>query len=140
MDDSATTALISAAGVRSIASSQVITAELGQAARLVFVSGQVARDEAGDVIGEGDFEVQCRYVFNRLSSLLTQVGSSMHNVLKVTIFLRDFSSYKKLVEIRREFWSPEHPPASSAVAVTSLVDDRLLIEVEAIALVAAHGA
>jgi enamine deaminase RidA (YjgF/YER057c/UK114 family) len=48
--------------------------------------------------------------------------------------LRDFSNYQKLVEIRREFYSVEHPPASSAVAVSSLVDSRFLLEVEGIAV------
>lgn len=126
--------LIAATDVGANAYSRLIATEVSSTARLIFVSGQVARDDEGRVVGEGDFETQCLYVFNRLSDLLVRAGSSMSDLVKVTIFLRDFSNYQKLVEIRRQFYSAEHPPASSAVAVNSLIDSRFLIEVEGIAI------
>ncbi len=114
--------------------SQVTTTNVGGAG-LAFVSGQVARDEQGEVVGVGDFATQCRYIFDQLENRLQSVGSSLQHILKVTVFLKDFDDYATLVKIRRGLFHPEHPPASTAVAIKSLVDSRMLLEIEAVALV-----
>jgi len=115
--------------------SQSVAVDLADTARLVFVSGQVALDEDGAIVGEGDFEVQCRHVFSELQRRLAAAGARLEHVAKLTVFVRDFSSYAVLVAVRKELFPAGSPPASTAVAVDGLVDERLLIEVEAIAAV-----
>lgn len=122
-----------AMGVSDKGYSQVTTIRADEAGRFVFVSGQVSRDEAGNVVGEGDFETQCRYVFDQLSKQLEAAGCDITKVLKVTVFLANFDHYSTLVRLRKDIFSPDSPPASTAVAVDSLVNPELLLEIEAIA-------
>src|SRR3989442_13059080 len=123
-------ATIQAYGVGEKAYSQVITVPINERTSLAFVSGQVARDAQGQVVGDGDFDTQCRFVFEQLKRLLESVGSSLNNVLKLTVFLKDFSNYSILVDIRRAYLDSEHPPASTAVAISSLVDPSVFLEIE----------
>ena len=115
--------------------SQSVAVDLSQISRLVFVSGQVAMDSSGAIVGESDFEVQCRYVFSQLEKKLAEAGAQLADVAKLTVFVRDFSEYTALVHVRQELFPADSPPASTAVAVCDLVDPRLLIEVEAVAAV-----
>jgi enamine deaminase RidA (YjgF/YER057c/UK114 family) len=115
--------------------SQSVALDLARASRLVFVSGQVAFDASGAVVGEGDFETQCRHVFGQLGQRLEEAGAGFADVVKLTIFVRDFEHYATLVRVRQELFPAGAPPASTAVAVLDLVDPRLLIEVEAVAAV-----
>ena len=114
--------------------SQTVALDLALVSRLVYVSGQVALDASGAVIGS-DFETQCRQVFAQLGERLEQAGAGFADVVKLTIFVRDFAHYGTLARVRQELFPAEAPPASTAVAVLELVDPRLLIEVEAVAAV-----
>ncbi len=120
--------------------SQVTTIELqGDGRRLAFISGQVALDDQGEVVGAGDFGAQCRFVLEQLDERLLALGGGLANVCKVTVFLRDFENYQQLVALRRELFDTASPPASSAVSVAGLVDDRLLVEIEAVAVLGPDG-
>ena len=101
---------------------------------LVFVSGQVAMDSEGNSVALGDFRAQGEVVFRRLSEILTEAGSSMENILKVSIFLRSVDDFPDLVELRRKWFTAPYP-ADTTVVVESLVRPECLIEVEAIAAV-----
>jgi enamine deaminase RidA (YjgF/YER057c/UK114 family) len=119
--------------------SQSVAIDLSHVSRLVFVSGQVALDASGAVVGEGDFEKQCRHVFAQLEQQLAEAGARLADVAKLTIFVRDFSQFATLARVRHELFPAGAPPASTAVAISELVDPRLLIEVEAVAAVPAAG-
>jgi len=100
---------------------------------LLFISGQAAIDGTGQIVGAGDFDVQAKQVFANLERVLQAGGSSLANVIKVTIFLRDMSNFSKIVELRgRYFQSPY--PADTIVEVSSLYSPEALIEIEAIAV------
>jgi len=95
---------------------------------LVFISGQVGTDDSGQ-IGESVY-AQTRLALSRLNAILESVGSSLSNVLKVTVFLRDLSGYDEMNSAYREFF-PSDPPARSCVGTALL--NGYLVEVEAIA-------
>jgi enamine deaminase RidA (YjgF/YER057c/UK114 family) len=103
----------------------------------VYISGQVAYDAAGTVVGEGDHRRQAEQVFANLQLALASVGADFEHLVKVTYFVvgltRDVTVM--LREVRAGYLSAERPPASTLVAVAGLVDPRLLIEVEAIAVI-----
>jgi 2-iminobutanoate/2-iminopropanoate deaminase len=100
---------------------------------LLFISGQAAIDGKGRIVGGGDFDAQARQVFENLNRVLRSGGSSLRNVVKVTIFLRDMSNFSKIVELRERYFTPPYP-ADTIVEVSSLYSPEALIEIEAIAV------
>ncbi|OIP89808.1 MAG: enamine deaminase RidA [Syntrophaceae bacterium CG2_30_49_12] len=101
---------------------------------LLFISGQAAIDSNGQIIGIGNFDAQAEQVFANLERVLRAGGSSLANVIKVTIFLRDMSKFPKIIELRGRYFTPPYP-ADTIVEVTSLYSPEALIEIEAIAVV-----
>lgn len=102
--------------------------------RTVYLSGQIAVDDQGRTVGEGDFTAQARQVFENLHRALAAVGLTFEGVVKLTIFLTDFRYLPQMRAVRDEYVNTASPPASSAVQVSALVRPELLIEVEAIAV------
>ncbi|MPY66009.1 RidA family protein [Deinococcus sp. SDU3-2] len=101
--------------------------------RTVYLSGQIAVDAQGEVVGPGDFTTQARQVFENLRLALAEVGRTFDHVVKLTLFLTDMADLPQLRAVRDEFIDLAQPPASSAVQVAGLVRPELLVEVEAIA-------
>lgn len=103
--------------------------------RLIFTSGQVAVDPAGNIVGEGDMAAQVTQVFENLRSALTAVGADFSHVVKFTYFITDPSQIGAVREIRNRYINPESPPASTLVVVAALARPEWLIEIEAVAAV-----
>ena len=103
--------------------------------RLVAVSGQVAWDADGNVVGRDDVEVQARQVFANLGTALVAAGTDLAHVVKLTVFLTDIGDVATVRRVRNEFVDAASPPASTLVQVVALVDPALKIEVEALAVV-----
>ena len=100
---------------------------------LLFISGQAAIDGRGNIVGLGDFDAQAKQVFANLERVLSAGGSSLRNVIKVTIFLRDMSNFNKIVQLRGRYFTPPYP-ADTIVEVSSLYSPEALLEIEAIAV------
>jgi 2-iminobutanoate/2-iminopropanoate deaminase len=101
---------------------------------LVFVSGQAAIDQNGGLVGVGDFDAQAELVFQNLARVLEAAGSTLADVIKVTIYLTDMANFPKIVELRGK-WFTEPYPADTIVEVASLALPELEIEIEAIGVV-----
>jgi reactive intermediate/imine deaminase len=101
---------------------------------LVFVSGQAAIGQDGGLVGVGDFDAQAEQVFSNLRRVLEAAGSSLTDVVKVTIYLTDMANFPKIVELRGK-WFTEPYPADTIVEVASLALPELEIEIEAIGVV-----
>ena len=101
---------------------------------LIFLSGQAALNQAGEIVGEGDFDAQAEQVFRNLQQLLEVAGSGLDQVIKVTIYLTDMSNFPRIVELRQK-WFSRPWPADTIVEVSSLALPELMIEIEAIATV-----
>jgi len=104
-----------------------------EAQRLLFVAGQIALDENGDVVGEGDFEAQTRQVFTNLGRVLESAGMTFENLVQIGGFLTDIGQLRTYARVRDEFVDTSAPPASTTVGVASLALPELLVEVNAIA-------
>ena len=100
---------------------------------LLFISGQTAIDEQGEIVGAGDFDAQAEQAFGNLRRVLEAGGSSLERIVKVTIFLTDMGNFPKIVELRGQWFTPPYP-ADTIVEVTSLALPELEIEIEAIAV------
>ena len=104
-----------------------------KAGNTVFVSGQIAFDSNGDLVGEGDFLAQATQTFDNVEAALRAAGASWDDIAKITTFLVNVDDYPAYAAERlRRF--PEGGPASSTIVVKALVMPELLIEIEAIAV------
>ena len=104
----------------------------------VYLSGTVAFDHAGNVIGAGDVYAQSKQVFKNIEEALAAAGATMADVVKITTFLTDISSYGEFGRARTEAF-PKGVPASAAYATPALIKPELLVEVEAIAVIGSGG-
>lgn len=103
-------------------------------ARTVYISGQIAMNKEGKVVGTGDMAAQTKQVFENIKLALEAASVDFNHVIKLTFFLTDISQMPAVREIRDQYINKANPPASSAVEVRRLIRDDLLIEVEAIAV------
>ena len=101
----------------------------------VYVSGQVALDGQGKLVGENDVAAQTEQVFANLRTVVEAAGGTLDDVVKITIFVTD-PSYRPAVAAARAKWFKEGQyPASTYLVVSALAVPQLLVEVEAIAVV-----
>ncbi|RYE56322.1 MAG: RidA family protein [Sphingobacteriales bacterium] len=100
---------------------------------MLYISGQTAVDDNGTLIGIGDFDAQAKKTFENLERVLLAGGSSLKNVVKVTILLRDMANFEKIVELRGKYFLAPYP-ADTIMEVSSLFSKDALIEIEAVAV------
>jgi len=109
------------------------------AGRLLFIAGQVARDGAGHVVGNGDLVAQFRQVCENLRAVVAAAGGQLGDVTKLTIYVLDVDDYKAkrkpLGAVYREYFG-RHFPAMTLVGARDLFDaaDGCLIEIEGMAV------
>ena len=99
---------------------------------IIFTAGQIPLDPSTGEVVEGDFKARARRVLQNINGILEASGSSISNIVKLTVFLTDLSRFAELNEVFLEFFS-ENPPARSALEVSKLplgVD----VEIECIAI------
>ena len=115
--------------------SHAIRIDTGDGA-LLFVSGQVAFDPDGNLVGEGDMSRQTEQVFENLRAILEANGASFEHVVKITTFMTDIARLAEMAGVRRRYL-PDPPPTSTTVEVTGLFRPEAMIEVEAVAAIPA---
>ena len=104
--------------------------------RTIYISGQVALDPSGNIVGQGDMRAQAQQVFENLHSALQAVGAGFRDVVKLTYFIVDMTQMPVVREVRDQFIHPEQLPASTAVESRRLAREEFLLEVEATAVLA----
>ncbi|MGN7824387.1 RidA family protein [Chitinophaga sp. 22536] len=104
-----------------------------RAGDLLFISGQTAIDDSGQLVGIGDFDKQADKAFENLEKVLKAGGSSLKNVIKVTILLKDMGNFNKIVALRGKYFKAPYP-ADTILEVSSLYSPDALIEIEAVAV------
>ncbi|GAA1948838.1 RidA family protein [Kitasatospora viridis] len=107
--------------------------------RTIAVSGQVAFDEKGELVGPGDPEAQARQVFENLGRALAAAGATFADVLKLTFYVTDRDQLPALRVARDAVIDTERPPASTAMVVAGLFRPDVLVEVDALAVVPADA-
>lgn len=100
---------------------------------LMFISGQAGAGDDGKIV-DGGFRAQGEQAFANLRRALEAGGSSLDDVVKVTIFVTDMGDFKEVVELRRKFFSAPYP-ADTIAEIKALYDPKAMIEIEAIAAV-----
>lgn len=108
-----------------------VVAASGQ--RLVFVSGQLARNSKGEIVGPRDMRAQIRQVGENLRAALAAAGASLDDLVKTTTFVTDIDEFFKHVDLRAEYLGGALP-TSTTVEVRRLSHPDLMVEIEAIAM------
>jgi enamine deaminase RidA (YjgF/YER057c/UK114 family) len=100
--------------------------------RTVYISGQVALDLDGNIVGSDDMGAQAEQIFKNLKGALDSVGATFEDVVKFTFYLTDISQMQAVRDVRNRYINTAQPPASTAVEVSQLFRPECLLEVEAI--------
>ncbi|SRR6266568_7034858 len=101
--------------------------------RLLFVSGQLATDSQGQVVGTGDIRAQARAALANLASVLSAAGGELSDVVSMTVFLTARADFEGFNEVRNQIFHTEPYPSSTLVVVAGLVLPEHLVEVNAVA-------
>ena len=115
--------------------SQAVRVETGDAV-WIHVSGQIAIDTEGNLVGPGDVRAQTRQVFENLKAILETNGATFADAVKIGTYLTTLDDLAGMREVRSEYLTAE-PPASTAVQVVALVVPEALIEIDLVAVVPA---
>ena len=102
--------------------------------RLIYTSGQIALDPKTNAVCPGGITEQTRMVLNHLKSVLEAGGSSLEQVLKATVFLKNMNDFAAMNAVYSEYFNPKTAPARSTIEVARLPRD-VLVEIEAVAVV-----
>jgi aminoacrylate peracid reductase len=102
-----------------------------KAGNAVYVSGTLAIDKDGKLVGAGDVKAQTRFVLESVKAVLEAAGGSLKDVTFNHIFLKDLKDYAAMNEVYREYF-PENPPARYCIRA-DLVKPEFLVEVASIA-------
>ncbi|HEV8672768.1 MAG TPA: RidA family protein [Methylomirabilota bacterium] len=100
----------------------------------LYISGQVAQDRKGNIVGKGDFAAQARQVLKNLKAMVEAGGGTLADVVKLTFYLTDVRYRQDLVPIREEFFGAKLP-ASTLITTPALAHPDYMLEIEAVAVV-----
>ena len=114
--------------------SHVARIDMGNAWMLI-ISGQVALDKEGNLVGKHDFARQTEMVYDNIIRIIQAAGGTKEHLVKTGIFILDNKNLPALREIRNKYINTQKPPASTLVQVDKLYRDDLLIEIEATAVI-----
>lgn len=105
--------------------------------RTIYISGQVAQDGAGNIVGTGDLLAQTEQVYKNLATTLAASDASFDDVVKLNVYVVGYKPEHRAVlqSVREKFVNKDNPPASTLIGVQALARPEFMVEVEAVAVV-----
>ncbi|MCB9451206.1 MAG: RidA family protein [Anaerolineaceae bacterium] len=100
----------------------------------VHVSGTVASDADGQVVGAGDPYAQATYILRKIETALTQAGATVGDVVRTRLYVTDIGRWQEVTRAHAEVFS-DIRPATTLVAVAALISPEYLVEIEVDALI-----
>jgi enamine deaminase RidA (YjgF/YER057c/UK114 family) len=101
----------------------------------VFLSGQVALDAEGKLVGAGDVAAQVEQVFRNVRTVVEGSGGTMDDIVKITIYVTDVAHRPAVAAARQRHFPEGRYPASTYLVVSALAVPELLVEIEAVAMI-----
>jgi len=105
--------------------------------KTIYISGQIAFDKDGKLVGAGDMQAQAEQVFKNLDAALTAAGAKFSDVVKMNSYITDMSRIQAVRDVRARYFK-DSLPASTFVQVAGLVRPDLLLEIEVVAVLPAR--
>jgi reactive intermediate/imine deaminase len=105
--------------------------------KTIYISGQIAYDKDGKLVGAGDMQAQAEQVFKNLEAALAAAGAKFSDVVKMNSYITDMSRIQAVRDVRARYFK-DSLPASTFVQVAGLVRPELLLEIEVVAVVPAR--
>lgn len=96
----------------------------------IYVTGTTATDEDGEIVGIGNAYLQTVQAIKNIEKALQALGASLENVVRTRIFVTDISQWEEHGRAHGEFFR-EIMPATSMIEISKLIDERMLVEIEA---------
>lgn len=93
------------------------------------VSGTVATNELGDVVGKDDFYLQTKFIIQKIEGVLKKAGFSLTDVIRTRIFVTDISHWQEVGKAHGEFFK-SIKPTTSMLEISALIDPDYLVEIE----------
>jgi len=100
----------------------------------VWIAGQVARDAAGNLIGEGDPEAQAEQCFRNMRAIVEAAGGTMDDIVRLVIYLTDRAYRPTVGAVRSRIFHEPRLPTTTLVIVAGLALPEYLVEIEAVAV------
>jgi 2-iminobutanoate/2-iminopropanoate deaminase len=113
--------------------------EVAGPVKTIYISGQIALDKSGAVVGAGDMKAQAEQVFKNLEAALSAAGAKFTDVVKMNTYTTDMSEVQVIRDVRARYFG-NVTPASTLVQVAHLARPEFMLEIEVIAAVAAGPA
>jgi 2-iminobutanoate/2-iminopropanoate deaminase len=101
---------------------------------MIFVSGQLARDDDGNQVGLGSMLEQTRQCFRNIEKSLIAAGASLSDIVWTTVYTTDIREFKQIVAAREEFFK-DNLPTSTMIEISHLSEPGLLVEIQVIAAI-----
>ena len=102
-----------------VAFCDALAIDLADVKRLVWVSGQIAFDAEGRLVGKGDIRAQTEQCLANISRNLTRLGASIDDVLQVIVFVKEMSGLREIHEVRRRHFQEPYPIGGTPRAPSS---------------------
>lgn len=100
---------------------------------IIFTTGQIAMDKDGKVLYPDDPAKQAEFIYESLEKILNEVGASLDDVVKTTVFVTDMNDFAQISKVRNKYFKNAEP-VSTLVEVSKLVRDDCRVEIEVIAV------
>jgi enamine deaminase RidA (YjgF/YER057c/UK114 family) len=104
--------------------------------KMIFVAGQLATSEKGEVVGAGDMRAQVRQVCENIKAALAAAGATMDDVVQTSTFVTDWGKFAQALDVRQEYLG-QSLPTSTTVQVVALAHPDYMVEISAIAMLEA---
>ncbi len=112
--------------------SNAIKVDVGDS-EMLFIAGNIAKDENGNIVGLGDYAAQAEYIFSKIEEILKLAGMTINDLVKVNMYLVDMEQFEKVSAVRNKYLD-ESRPVSTAVGILGTVTEGCDLEIEAIAV------
>lgn len=109
-----------------------ISVDLGNSI-MIFVTGQIAMDKDGNAVAPDNIVRQTEFVFENIKKILLEAESSLDDVVKAVIYVRDISNFKEISALRNKYFA-NSKPVSTLVEINKTVKEGCDIEIEVIAI------